>query len=286
MNYPASLNPFLDDDEDDTASFYSAESPPSYPPPPPPHHHQYSMELPALWADAPVAWFAAVEVQFQLRRVWSEDERFCNVTAALDKMTLKKVVHLVVTPDIRQPYTKLKEALLASHQLTDLQRVELILAMEPLGSRKPSELLADMWEVCPADEHNSKFFAALFLQRLPSHIRVLLTHENHADLRLLAAKADRLVAFGGHSSTVAAAVETPQEDLIAAIPAKARQQRGGKQYKKQPPPLPPRPQSNSKEKYPTAPATLARDSAGLCYYHWSYGDKANNCSAPCSWQGN
>ena len=289
MNYPASLNPFLDDDEDDTASFYSAESPPSYPPPPPPHHHQYSMvhlKLPVFWADAPVAWFAAVEAQFQLRRVWSEDERFCNVTAALDKMTLKKVVHLVVTPDIRQPYTKLKEALLASHQLTDLQRVELILAMEPLGSRKPSELLADMWEVYPANEHNSKFFAALFLQRLPSHIRVLLTHKNHADLRLLAAKADRLVAFGGHSSTVAAAVETPQEDLIAAIPAKARQQRGGKQYKKQPPPLPPRPQSNSKEKYPTAPATLARDSAGLCYYHWSYGDKANNCSAPCSWQGN
>ena len=50
-------------------------------------------------------------------------------------MTLKKVVHLVVTPDVTQPYTKLKEALLASHQLTDFQRVELILAMEPLGSR-------------------------------------------------------------------------------------------------------------------------------------------------------
>ena len=60
-------------------------------------------------------------------------------------MTLKKVVHLVVTPDVTQPYTKLKEALLASHQLTDFQWVELILAMEQLGSRKP---LADMWEVC------------------------------------------------------------------------------------------------------------------------------------------
>ena len=143
-----------------------------------------------------------------------------------------------------------------------------------------------MWEVCPANEHNSKFFAALFLQRLPSHIRVLLTHENHADLRLLVAKADCLVAFGGHSSAVTAAMDMPQEDLIAAVPAKARQQRGGKQYKKQPPPLPPRPLSNGKEKYPTAPATLARDSAGLCYYHWSYGDRANNCSAPCLWQGN
>ena len=200
-------------------------------------------------------------------------------------MTLKKVVHLVVTPDIVQPYSKLKEALLASHQLTDFQRVELILAMEPLGSRKPWELLADMWEVCPSDEHNSKFFAALFLQRLPSHIRVLLTHEDHSNLLLLAAKADQLVAFGGQSSTVAAATEMSQEDLVAALPAKGKQMKGGKQNKKQPLPLPPRPQKE-KEKYPTAPGTLARDSAGLCYNHWSYGDRANNCSAPCTWQGN
>ena len=79
------------------------------------------------------------------------------------------------------------------------------------------------------------------------------------------------------------AVEMSQEDLIAVIPAKGKQQKSVKQNKKRPPPLLPRPQ---KEKYPTAPATLARDSAGLCYYHWSYGDRTNNCSAPCSWQGN
>ena len=115
------------------------------------------LKLPVFSADAPMAWFAVVEAQFKLQRIWSEEERFCNVTAALDKMTLKKVVHLVVTPDIMQPYSKLEEALLTSHQLTDFQRVELILAMEPLGSRKPSELLADMWEVCPSDEYNSKF---------------------------------------------------------------------------------------------------------------------------------
>ena len=137
MNYPAFLNPFLDGDNDDTASFYSATSPPDFPPPPPPQFNMSHLKFPIFWADAPVAWFAAVEAQFKLRGIWSEEERFCNVTAALDKMTLKKVVHLVVTPDIMQPYSKLKEALLASHQLTDFQQVELILAMEPLGSQKP-----------------------------------------------------------------------------------------------------------------------------------------------------
>ena len=88
MNYPAYLNPFLDGDDDDTASFYSAASPPDFPPPPPPQFNMSHLKLPVFWADAPVAWFAAVEAQFKLRRIWSEEERFCNVTAALDKMML------------------------------------------------------------------------------------------------------------------------------------------------------------------------------------------------------
>ena len=77
-----------------------------------------------------MAWFAAEEAQFKLRRIWAQEEQFCHMTAALEKMSLKKLVHLVVTPDPLQPYTKLKDALLASHQLTDFQRVELLHAME------------------------------------------------------------------------------------------------------------------------------------------------------------
>ena len=110
-NYPRSLNPFIDDyyNDDDSYSgtadsFYTAE-PPQFPPPPPPAVHMSHLKLPPFWADAPVAWFAAVEAQFKLRRVWAQEEQFCHVTAALDKMSLKKVVHLVVTPDPLQPYT-------------------------------------------------------------------------------------------------------------------------------------------------------------------------------------
>ena len=188
------------------------------------------------------------------------------------------------------PYNKLKEALLASHQLTDFQRVELLLAVEPLGGRKPSELLADMWELCPADQHNNIFFAALFLQRLPREIRVLLSHEDHSDLRRLAAHADRLVAFGGRQDTVAAAVEFPQEEMVAAVQTKGKQQqqknRNKNQQKKQPPPIPPRPQGSQRSQKDSAPSTMAREATGLCFYHWSFGEKAHSCQAPCSWQGN
>ena len=203
-------------------------SPPNYPPPLPPSMAA-NLKLPAFWADAPMAWFAAREAQFQLRRVSSQSEKFCHVTAALDKLYLKKVVHLVITPHPVLPHNKLKEALLASHQLTDFKRVELLLAVEPLGGRKPSELLADMWELCPLDQHNNIFFAALFLQCLPRDIRVLLTHEDHSKLRLLVQKADQLVALGSKHDTVTAAVDTTQEDLVAAIPGRNKQQQQAEQ---------------------------------------------------------
>ena len=85
------------------------------------------------------------------------------------------VVHLVTTPDPWEPYTKLKDALHPSHELTDFMRVELLHVVEPLGGRKPSELLADTWELWPADQH-SNIFTVLFLQGLRRDIRVLLTH--------------------------------------------------------------------------------------------------------------
>ena len=66
-----------------------------------------------------MAWFGAAEAQFHLWRVTSEADWFCLVTAALDKDTLKKVVHLVSAPDPVAPYSALKEAQLQSHHLTD-----------------------------------------------------------------------------------------------------------------------------------------------------------------------
>ena len=104
---------------------------------------------------------------------------------------------------------------------------------------------------------------------------MLLTHEDKSNLRLLAAKADRLFAFGGCTT----AVDSSHDNLVASLMAKNKrqQQNNKKQQKRQPPLMPPQPQ---REKYPTALVTLARDSAGLCFYHWSFSDKANTCQVP------
>ena len=35
-----------------------------------------------------------------------------------------------------------------------------------------------------------------------------------------------------------------------------------------------------------SPSAIARMGSNLCYFHWSWGEKARNCVAPCGWQGN
>ena len=121
----------------------------------------------------------------------------------------------------------------------------------------------------------------------------MLSHEDHSDLRRLAAHADRLIAFGGCQEPVSCTVELPQDDVVAAIQQKGKQQsknrdRGQKKSSK-PPPLPPRNnggQSGQHQKTDSPPSAVAREATGLCFYHWSFGEKAHSCQAPCSWQGN
>jgi len=227
--------------------------------------------------DAPVGWFGAAEAQFRLRNVKTEVDKFCLLTQALPKESIKEVLHLVAEPDPLLPYSLLKQALLASHVLTDFQKVEQLMAMEPLGARKPSQMLAAMLELCPREEHGSKLFAALFLQRLPSELRVLLAHEDWSDLRKLAARADQFQAYQRRQSHELVAVA--EEETVAALSKKS-----GKGKK---PPMPPNRKKDGppKSHKVVTPSDAAAQAAGVCFYHWNWGEKARDCRPPCKWEG-
>jgi hypothetical protein len=121
--------------------------------------------------------------------------RYCHVVAVLPHESLRLVADLVETLPEQEPYQTLKDRLLASHQLTRYQRAERLFAMPALGSRKPSEMMAAMLEVCPRGEEKTDLFACLFLQRLPRELRVLLARADHKEPKALADHADELWAF-------------------------------------------------------------------------------------------
>jgi hypothetical protein len=107
------------------------------------------------------------------------------------------------------PYTELRRRLLAAHQLTDIQRVEQLHSLPPLGSQKPSELLAEMLRLCPRGQENNAFFNCLFLNKLPRELRILLSEADMADKQALGARAD---LFAAHNSKQA-------HDVVAAVAA-------------------------------------------------------------------
>jgi hypothetical protein len=126
-----------------------------------------NLRLLEFWPENPRGWFAMAEAQFMLRRVTSSVDRYCHVLTTLPRSSYRLILRLVEDVPSKKSYTMLKEALMQAHQLSDYQRMELLSKVELLGSRKPSDLLAAMIELCPRQHLDSPFFLYFFLQRLP-----------------------------------------------------------------------------------------------------------------------
>jgi len=254
-------------------------------------------KLPDFWAASPVAWFGVIESQFRLRDITAEQDKFSLVASVLPEASARKIANLLANPP-EDCYTALKAALLSSHQLTDIQKAERLFCMDNLGARRPMDLLAEMMELVKPGEEKTQLFAMLFLRRLPPHVRVQLTEDDHTDLRALAEKADRCNASFLHktadnvaavSAVTAGASDSVEEGLeqlhIAGIGGRGRGrgkgrtgkwQRGGKS-KQQP---------HQQQEEGDTPADLARLSSGLGKPHFVYGSRAHSCHQPCSWQEN
>ncbi len=145
-------------------------------------------------------------------------EKFCLVVQALPRDSMRLVADLVETPPAELMYNALKERLLHSHQLTDIQKVDLLVDMPVLGDRKPTQLLAAMVDACPRGQENSVFMSALFLRKLPADVRILLAHMDHTRLKEMATAADQLVAMRAAPAAVAAVEADPGEVAAVAAP--------------------------------------------------------------------
>ena len=265
---------------------------------PNPAQRQRFFKLPDFWPSSPHAWFGIVEAQFRIHEVNSQEDRFTLVASVLPEASARRVAHLLATPT-DDCYTQLKAALLSSHQLTEIQKAELLFNMDDLGSKRPMDLLNEMMELVKPGEEKTQLFAMLFMRRLPAQVRVQLTEDDYTDLRALAEKADRCTAMlARKAGTVASAVLQCEDDSeepvssVSAIHSSGRSggsshsgggsQRGGKktgfwQQKKQ---------QRQKSTDTSSPADAALVASGLCYPHFKFGAKAHSCYQPCSWTGN
>jgi hypothetical protein len=193
-------------------------------------NQQSVIKLPSFWTEDPVSWFRLAEGQFALRNVVDPVSRYYHVLSSLPQEAVRLVRHVLHEDTGPASYDNLRTSLLASHSLSNYQKMEKMMKLPPLGDRKPSVMLAEMLEVCPAGESSTAVFAYLFLQRLPREIRVLLSEDDPADMRAITDKADRLIAMHvpqGHDACAAVAGldQDLDQDLVAATSGAKRRRR-------------------------------------------------------------
>jgi len=222
----------------------------------------------------PELWFAQAESLFNLRGVSDSSVRFHNVVNALPLPVMRQVSDLVTSRPATDPYKVVKERLIVRHKMTPLQKVRKLFAAPDLGDRRPSSMMAELLQYCPAEEHNSVCFMGAFLHRLPADLRMALGTK-HA---LWALRPESAA-----SAAVAAIVDPEGEEsaAVAAVRSGSNQQKWRSKKKK-----PAGGSSKSEAEQEDSPESVARSASGLCIRHFRYGDKAHSCKKPCSWQGN
>lgn len=236
------------------------------------------LKLPPFDADDPVPWFGYAELQFRLRQITVPIDQFTVVASSFlpGSSIFREAAPIILSEPDDSSYTRLKGFLLRGHTVSEFQRLERLLAAEPLGARRPTDMLADMQSLCPAGEDETAFFRHIFLRRLPAEIRSFVIEEK-GPLRAIAERANLLQA--SLTSRPSLAAISTEEETVAAI--NGQRSRGKPQQQQQRQPQQQKPTANN----PT-PAQLAQQSAGLCFAHWRWGSNARSCKAPCSWQGN
>ncbi|XP_077485401.1 uncharacterized protein LOC144095600 [Amblyomma americanum] len=153
------------------------------------------MKLPPFWTGEPELWFVQVESQLAARRITADSTKYHHVVGSLPPATASEVWDLLLTPPEENAYQTLKETLIRRVTPTEPERLQQLLREAELGDRRPSHLLRHMQQLAGGTTaSDGRLVRELFLQRLPTSVRIGLTASGERDLAKLAELADKLMA--------------------------------------------------------------------------------------------
>lgn len=235
------------------------------------------VKLPPFWTADPELWFLQVESQFAARRITADQPKYHHVVSSLPPATASEIRDLLLAPPAENAYNTLKQTLIRRVTPSEPQRLQQLLREADLGDRTPSQLLRHMQQLLgsTAVGLDSLLLREIFLQRLPTSVRMVLTSTGEKDLSKMAEVADALMAVAT-PSVGAVQAEPPPPDQLQEIRMEISRLASTVAAL----------QTSSSRPPSQGSTTRSHQQHKVCWYHRKYGNAARNCVPPCEHAGN
>ena len=261
-------------------------------------------QLPAFMKDRPDIWFYLIEAEFAALKTRSDDIKYNSTLKALDSDTLRQITDIITTPPANNKYATLKQTVIKRIAQSRQKQMHLLLNDLVLGDKKPSQLLREMKDLA-AESINEEMLHNLWVSRLPNTIRPLLVTSDTLKLDALAEMADRLIevvtlnepVIPNPPSTVVAVNhqhERPKTPPLSGLTVQMTELQSAMAFcmktildiQKQQQQMRDEARSDRRGRSHSRGRDKDRRSPsqpGLCYYHRRFGQNAERCTTPCTY---
>ena len=162
--------------------------------------HTVSLKLPPFWQEDTALWFHQVEAQFATKGITQQLTKYHYIVGSLALEITREVRDVIVTVLADAPFETLKERLVSCTSLTESQRMQKLLSLEPLGDQKPLQLLRRIEKLADKTGNDNPILQEIFLTRLPVAVQLVLKSHPNKSTEQLASLADSLVAITPEAS--------------------------------------------------------------------------------------
>lgn len=258
--------------------------------------------LPSFWQQSPAGWFVTVESAFNVAGVTGDRTKHNLVVSALDATSVSDLLDVLSHPPDTDLYPNLKRAILARFVDSEDKQLDQLFNRLELGDRKPSQLLRSM-KTLASNKVADEVLKVKWLHLLPPQVsRILKALQSTVDLDALSTVADELLdtqpgvfavtqaarpspsgspALSDSALSSLSSADQGLAQQVAALTFQVSQLMAMVQQQTR------RPRDRSRSRggprsRSTTPTGGSR--APTCWYHRTFGEKAQHCRPPCRYQ--
>ncbi|XP_037959352.1 uncharacterized protein LOC119688758 [Teleopsis dalmanni] len=247
--------------------------------------------LPSFLQTDPELWFTQVDGLLHINRITSDLSKFYTVITALDGETLRQVSDIAKNPPATGKYETLKNELISRFGESRQKQLIKLLTDLDVSNKRPTQLLREMRDLAASNMFEDAL-SALWLQRLPSNIRCILSACSSKDVNQMAELTDRITdnmptphyvmatasAINRRSNTEEStlearvtALEISLQQVVSKLSEIAIELRRPANSQGRS-----RARSSSRTQFKSQ-----REDRKVCYYHIKFGTAATKCLKPC-----